>query len=359
MISQLTVRGFQSIGNDTLDLAPVTLITGRNYSGKSAILRALHALATNKNGDEFIKQGEKQALVSVTLDDGQAITWTKAKGKGGEYELDGRTFTKTAGQVPEEIAEALGIRPIPIDDTFSLFPQIQRQWDPPFLVGESGSRIARALGKLTKVDVIVTAQMSCRKKRDRHVKIRETEEETGARLTEQREALPPVEELRADLTLIHSALERAATLEENISSTRTLTAELRKAQRVMAVDLAPVRGEIEQAQVLLVTVRKGQEVKALQGRLTQARAQLADADRVLSVDLGPAKEVVAAAQDLLNRTEQERGLVTELSAVRKQLAGAGEGIIRAQASVTAARERHKAECLHIGICSVCPFVEVA
>lgn len=359
MISQLTVQGFQSIENDTLDLAPVTLVVGKNYSGKSAIAnRALLALATNKQGDEFIQQGQKEARVSVVLDDGQEITWTKARGKGGEYALcnlkehdvEARTFTKTAGQVPEEITEALGIRPIVIDDTFSLLPQIQRQWDPPFLVGESGSRIARALGKLTKIDVIVTAQMSTRKKRDRHGKARETEEETHGRLTEQREALPPVEELRDDLTLIQSALERAESLEENIASTRTLTAELRKTQRVMAVDLVPVREQIEQAQALLVTVRQGREVRVLQARLSQET-------RIQAVDLAPARKEIEAATELTTTLKQECALVRDLQAARTTATGAGEGIERAQEGVSAARERHKAECTRIGVCDSCPFVE--
>ena len=85
MISQLTVENFQSIEKATLDLSAVNLVVGRNYSGKSALaIRALYALATNRSGDDFIQQGAKQARVSLVLDDGQEITWTKAKGKGGE-----------------------------------------------------------------------------------------------------------------------------------------------------------------------------------------------------------------------------------------------------------------------------------
>ncbi len=358
MITQLTVEGYQSIGNDTLDLAPVTLVVGKNYSGKSALAnRALLALATNQTGDEFIKQGAKQALVSVTLDDGHIITWTKTKGKGGEYDLDGRTFTKTAGQVPEEIQEALGIRPIVIDDQFSLFPQIQRQWDPPFLVGESGSRIARALGKLTKIDVIVSAQMSTRKKRDRHGKARDTEEELHGRLSEQREALPPVEELRGDLNLIQSSIERAKGLEENITAVRALTAELRSAQSVVAIDLDPVRGKVEAAEVLVASLVQTERVKHLQLARTKALNELTRVQEMLTVDLEPVRKAHASAVLQLSKVVTARALIHDRRTQQKTLEGAAEGVIRAAGNVEAARERHKAECTRIGVCDSCPFVE--
>ena len=351
MISQLTVEHFQSIEKATLDLSAVNLVVGRNYSGKSALaIRALYALATNRSGDDFIQQGAKQARVSLVLDDGQEITWTKARGKGGEYTLGDRTFTKTAGQVPEEIAEALGIRPIVIDDTLSLMPQIQRQWDAPFLIGETGSRIARILGKLTKVDVIVSAQMSTRKKRDRHAKERDTAEEEHGRLTEQREALPPVEELRSDLTLVHGAMERAEKVEQNSEAVRPLGVELVQARLVVAVDLDPVTQQMSAARLLLGKVEQGREVKALQVRLTQAR-------RVQAVDLGPVRQQIDGAEALLVGGTEGRRLEAALRLERKQLAGAEEGIESARAGVTAARERHAAECTRLGICDSCPFVE--
>ncbi len=351
MIRQLTVENFQSIVKGTLDLAAVNLVVGRNYSGKSAVaIRALYALATNRTGDEFIRQGAKEARVSVVLDDGQEITWSKVKGKGGEYFLDERVFTKTAGQVPEEIAEALGIRPIVIDDTLSIMPQIQRQWDAPFLIGETGSRQARILGKLTKVDVIVSAQMSTRKKRDRHAKDRDSAEEEHGRLTEQRDALPPVEELRADLTLVKGAIERAEEAAANIEAVRILAAELRRERRVVAVDLGPATAAMMEARSLLAKVEKGYEVQALQGRLAQAR-------RTQSVDLAPARAQMAEAFGLLEEVTAARELASSLQSERKQLEGAESGIERARDGVSSAREQHAAECTRIGVCDSCPFVE--
>ena len=44
MIQQITIRNFKSIGNVTIDLAPVTVLIGRSGVGKSHILRAIRFL---------------------------------------------------------------------------------------------------------------------------------------------------------------------------------------------------------------------------------------------------------------------------------------------------------------------------
>lgn len=308
MIDTIFIRDYQSLGKADINFAPITLIVGQNYAGKSAVLRALRALATNQSGDEFIRQGAKEAAVSVWID-GVEIGWSKAKGKGGEYCIDDRLFTKTGGQVPEEVADSLGIRPIHVDDTFSLLPQLQAQWDTPFLIGESGSRVARILGKLTKLDAIVSAQMSCRKQRDRHGKAAEAAEEERERLERQHAALPPVAELRDTLTLISQALTRAHTLERENKNVASLLEERVLLERARSLNLSALRQRVEEAGLILAGL----------------------------LDTVP--------------------LVTERASTQKRVGAADEGITRVTESLAAAQERYHAECKRIGVCSTCPLVE--
>ncbi len=173
MLTHLSVKDFQAIQSADLDLAPVTLIAGHNMSGKSALLRALHSLCFNRTGDSFIREGEEIAQASVQVD-GTVVFWEKERKTSASYSThpvngttdDVQTFVKTGSSVPDPIVEALKIRRIEVDPTFSIAPQFKMQHDT-LLIQESGSRLARILGSLTKLDVVVKAQMNCRKDRDR------------------------------------------------------------------------------------------------------------------------------------------------------------------------------------------------
>jgi len=163
MLTKVSIQDFQSIRNADLEIGRVTFIIGPGDVGKSAIVRAIRAAVTNATGDDFIRRGSKSCSVELTFDDAHFLLWTKQPGKGGDYLLDGQSFDRTRGEVPEPIRNFLGIWPFEIETTFSIFPQMHDQFDGPFVVGESGSRIARIFGKLTKLDAIVTAQMMARK----------------------------------------------------------------------------------------------------------------------------------------------------------------------------------------------------
>lgn len=311
MIKRIVIQDYQSLGSVALnDLGSLNLVVGRNASGKSAVLRALTALATNQRGWEFIKKPRTTpAHVSMLLDDGTEIGWTKHKEGGGAYTLGERTFTKTAGQVPEEIAEVLGIRPLDIDDSIQLLPQIQRQADMYFLIGESGSRVARILGSLTKLDRIVSAQMACRKKRDQNAREAETAGAEQERLDTQLAALPDTEDLRDTLSLISQALTR---IEE-------------------------VAGAIEKGRALV-----------------RERSRL---ERVLALELSPLREKLESSQTLLARLERAEALVSEREGAERRLSDTGEVVTSASGAVEAAKTSYEQECKRLGLCEKCPFVE--
>ncbi len=166
MIEHIHIRDFQSLKDVTLPLGKVTVLMGRGDTGKSATIRALTYALLNKTGGGFIRHGASTAKVSIDLD-GHHLEWNKPAGSGAHYTLDGKLFTKMAGALPTAIAEVTGVKELEIDSMVRVVPQIQRQFDPPFILSYSPSQIARILGRLSKLNIITAAQLECRKREQR------------------------------------------------------------------------------------------------------------------------------------------------------------------------------------------------
>lgn len=161
MFKRLMVQDFQSIALADLELKPFTVLIGDNRSGKTAILRALRALITNKSGNGFIRRGRPLCAVTLETSEGNVITWQKNK-TTARYIWQGRNFSKMAGSVPDEIRDMLGVREIVVDPTLTLMPQMAKDTELLFLLDKSAGQAARALAKLTRLDVVVKAQILCK-----------------------------------------------------------------------------------------------------------------------------------------------------------------------------------------------------
>jgi AAA15 family ATPase/GTPase len=117
MINSLDVRNFQSLKDVHLDLGLLTVIVGDSNTGKSAVVRALKALASNLRGSSAITLGCRTASISAVCDDSK-VTLEKSDtsssyrvSKAGEPD---REFTKIAGETPEEISSLLGLNPVKV-----------------------------------------------------------------------------------------------------------------------------------------------------------------------------------------------------------------------------------------------------
>ena len=154
-LKTLRAQSFQVYEDVTIELGQLSVLIGQGDSGKSALLRALRAVFLNDGVDEDIRHGEKKATVTLEFEDGVIIEWSKERKKGGCYRMGDQEFSKTGGQVPEDIAAYLGIGSIEVDATTELFSQLSDQHDTPFLLWETGSKRARILGKATRLDCVV------------------------------------------------------------------------------------------------------------------------------------------------------------------------------------------------------------
>ena len=88
---KVRIQNFQSIEDLTLEIDKLTVITGSNNTGKSAIVRAIRGVFQNTRGTSFIRHGKPKSTVTITFADGQTVVWEKGRGKADKptYILNG------------------------------------------------------------------------------------------------------------------------------------------------------------------------------------------------------------------------------------------------------------------------------
>lgn len=249
-ITELLVSNFQSIESSALQLGDLSILVGPGDVGKSAHLRALRALLLNDANDLDIRWNTPYASVVLLFEDETVIEYTKQKGKGGEYAVtvDGGTtnYTKTAGQVPEQVANLLGISEIEVDATTTLTPQLSDQADTPFILWETGSKRARILGKATRLDMVVSAQMACNKTLSSLKQQVKKDTQERDRLEEELASFPDLDDLeRRFAEEVDKPLQIITHSEGIVRRGRELAEAMAKVQAT-AVDTSPVLEKIRE-----------------------------------------------------------------------------------------------------------------
>lgn len=306
MISHLSLRDFQSWRKLDLELAPITMIVGRGNTGKSAIVRAITYALTNQGGDGFIRFDAPQARVGIAFDDGLAVVWTKRRGAGAVYNMASpgeaaQEFTKTGQTVPPEVEAATRFRAIEVDKNYSVSPQLSQQFDKPFIVDESGSRTARILGKLTRLDVLVQAQVLCRRDRETTKRAGEQAQESVSYYGERLGALPDMAALRQAYLQARAQVQTARSLAEQ--SIEAAGAVLRYQEASAALAL-PVAAAAEALTAARAAVDRYEEART--ARDDHAQAVVNHTDAALGLD--SARELLAQNQRVYEEVCRKNGV---------------------------------------------------
>lgn len=162
-IKRIKLVNFQSHKNSEILLDQgLTVILGPTDQGKSAIIRALKWVLYNEpRGTDFITVGCKYCAVTIEMSDGTVII-RERDGNKNRYILkkhdQEQIFEGFGNSVPHEITMAHGIPKIYIDRDSTSAVNLAEQLEAPFLVSESGSNRAKALGQLIGVHIIDAAQ---------------------------------------------------------------------------------------------------------------------------------------------------------------------------------------------------------
>lgn len=146
-LSRIKVKDFQSIAEGEVELGSLTVFTGPSSVGKSAFLRGAEAVVRNSFTPSQVRQGAKEAKVTVELDE-HIVEAQRGKSKS-TYILDGYEYTKAGRTVPEPVAEVFSM-----DLVADMDPSFSTQFDKPFLIADPGATAAKVLGTLTNVSVL-------------------------------------------------------------------------------------------------------------------------------------------------------------------------------------------------------------
>lgn len=166
-IRSLRLLNYRSHSDSFIPLSPnMTVLSGANNLGKSAVIDALRAVSYGEGVDDAIQHEQENATVEIDLGD-KVLTWTRnRKGNPKEtYRLSSadvelRSEDRSRGSVPEWVGQKdlLGIALVD-----GLDVQIGHQKRPTFLLDEPASKQAAILSvgqEAAWVDRLLTAHKS-------------------------------------------------------------------------------------------------------------------------------------------------------------------------------------------------------
>ncbi|MBG0791579.1 MAG: AAA family ATPase [Desulfovibrionaceae bacterium] len=132
-----------------LEFGPgVTVLTGPNNTGKSAVVEALRCVATNPTPSHFLRHGAKEARVGVEMEDGTRVVWVRTK-RWAMYELwrpgaeEPEEYHKLQRKVPEDIQNVLRMNQVDLETSSRPVDiHIGNQREPVFLLNRPDSDAA-------------------------------------------------------------------------------------------------------------------------------------------------------------------------------------------------------------------------
>ena len=143
MITNLHLLNFQIHEDRDIPLTPVTTIVGGNGSGKSAVMRAIRWLVTNRpTGDSFVRDGETDCHAEMTLDDHKVMR-SRVNGEN-IYTIDGEEYKAFGAGIPSDVTDTLNISPF----------SFQGQFDSLFMLTLPPGQVAEMLNDVVDLSLI-------------------------------------------------------------------------------------------------------------------------------------------------------------------------------------------------------------
>ena len=144
MLTSLCIKNFQNHSTLDVELDPhITCIIGGSDRGKSAIIRALRWVCTNRpSGDAHIQDGKNSCEVDLEIDD-KTILRRKTPSVN-KFAFNEQEYKSFGQDVPDPIADFLNLSPL----------NFQSQHDPPFWLSDTAGQVSRNLNAVVDLDVI-------------------------------------------------------------------------------------------------------------------------------------------------------------------------------------------------------------
>lgn len=308
MISTVEIINFESHKHTIIDFHEgFNCISGKSGHGKSSIRRAIGWVVDNRpigigKMSWWIQNGKKltgTASVTITMSNGNVVKRERSPVENVYY-VNGVKLEAVGSDVPEEVTKALG---------FSDF-NIQKQFDPQFLIARSPGEVAQYLNKIVNLDDIDYYQSAIKSKKSDCTKAIKANDERLKMITEQLNKLDWVdkaEELYKQYSTIASKVEEkgaeVSQLKYELSSYDDWTKKLEQCSCLTRAE------EI---------IKEIESIKIDRTEITQLKRELTLYDSYDTVDLD-----FDRAEKLINKIEKFRSIVkdekAELSGIKEEL----------------------------------------
>lgn len=159
-LKKVILKNFQSHKHSIIEFDQgLNIIVGPSDSGKTSVIRGIKwALYNEPSGDYFIREGEKEASVTLEFSDDIKIRRLRSKSKNAYIIINSEgeeiVFEGFGNKVPKEIVDLIGVEKVPLDTNESNAINLGEQLEGAFLLSEKGSTRASAIGRLVGVNLI-------------------------------------------------------------------------------------------------------------------------------------------------------------------------------------------------------------
>lgn len=233
------VNNFQSIESGEIEVSGLTVITGQNNTGKTALLRAVFGVFTNPRGYKYVRDGTPHCSVTLDFNDGKKVTWEKGDGVNRYIFNGGKPLENVGAGAPEEISD-FGVQPMTVGDT-NIWPQFAHQFTGQvFLLDRSGSVLAEAIADMDRVGVLNEAlrlTQSDQRAATTEKKIRQTDVD---RLEVEEKVFDGFESVEAKLVVLDLMDKDLQLAQARLNGVTTLRDRLRVVETTLN-ELSPIR----------------------------------------------------------------------------------------------------------------------
>lgn len=214
MLDHIHVQGFQSLRAVDIDLGRFTVILGESGTGKSAFIRSVLKMVRNdavsgtSGGETWSHLPPSTANAEVELSvDAHKVRWVK--GRDNKYVVDGAPLLKVGKGCPDEVQDVLKMRELSFDGADKYHLNFSQQFDMPFLLDDSGSKVAKILGEITNVNILYAANRqanSMKATATRTLTVRSDDLAAQTELLKEFTTLPAKRQLLAEVLALQEAL---------------------------------------------------------------------------------------------------------------------------------------------------------
>jgi len=151
-IKSIRIQDFQNHQDTFFELKPgLNIITGSSDNGKSAISRSLHLAFLDSFRKYDVREGQKNAKVTITYNNGDWYSRTKGDTNEIEYQREGQEVVKHSRfskNIPTDVTEFLGHIPKTLSGALPLANQEEKF----FLITLSDEALPKEISRLLGID---------------------------------------------------------------------------------------------------------------------------------------------------------------------------------------------------------------